>query len=97
MSQVPSDLRVTVVPSGRVTLAVENDRLPAVPVITDEPVLDDTAPLPDCIVVVLPSMVVDDEMPPPPVVTVLVLLPADPVPSMMVQVVASSNSTVSEA
>lgn len=98
MSQVPSDRRVITVPSGLVTLAVENAWLPAVPVVTDEPALDEAEPPPEFMVVVLPSIVVEEETLPPPAVTdVEVPVPFEPVLSITVQVVPSSSLTVSVA
>jgi hypothetical protein len=95
MSQVPSDRRVTTEPSGRVTLAVENAWLPAVPD-TDDPALDEAEPPPECIVVVFPSIVVDEVTLPPPAVTEdEVLPPAEVVLSITVQVVPSSSLIVS--
>ena len=95
MSQVPSDRRVTTEPSGRVTLAVENAWLPAVPE-TDDPALDDAEPPPECIVVVLPSTIVDEVTLPPPAVTEEeVPPPAELVLSITVQVVPSSSLMVS--
>jgi len=95
MSHVPSERRVTTEPSGRVMLAVENDWVPDVPVVTEAAALDEFAPPPDGIVVVLPSTAVDDETLPPPAVTELeVPEPIEPVVSITVQVVFSSSLIV---
>jgi hypothetical protein len=79
-------------------LAVENAWFPTVPLVTDEPALDEAEPPPERMVVVLPSTVVEEETLPPPAVTeVEVPLPMDPVLSTTVQVVPSSSLTVSLA
>ena len=69
MSQVPSDRRVTIEPSGRVTLDIEKASLPPLPEVADEPALDETEPPAECMVVVLPLIVVEELTPPPPAVT----------------------------
>ena len=109
MSQVPSDRRVTTVPSGCVALAVENEPLPVEPAVTEDPALDDEVlldadvpaedevdPPAEWVVVVRPSMVVDEVTLPPPAVTDEDRPP--PVactspPWMTVQVVPSSSVT----
>lgn len=98
MSQVPSDRRVTTDPSGRVTLALEKACASFELELVEEAALDDVEPLPERIVVVLPSMVVDDVTLPPPAVTdELVPPPVVLLLSMTVQVVPSSSVTVSVA
>ncbi|KQQ78040.1 hypothetical protein ASF70_02090 [Rhizobium sp. Leaf321] len=72
--------------------------MPAVPLVTDEPALEDVEPLLECMVVVLPSIVVDDETLPPPAVTdVEVPLPTGPLLSITVQVVPSFSLMLSLA
>ena len=86
------------VPSGRVTLAVEKDCVPAVPVVIDEPALEDVEPLPDCTVVVVPPAVVEDDTRPPPAVTdVDDPFPAELPLSMTLHVVPSLSLMVSLA
>lgn len=104
MSQVPSDRRVMTVPSGWVTLDVENDWPLPEPAVAVEPVLDvealaaeDCVLPPEWVVIVRPSIAVDDDTLPPPAVAeddsaLLAVLPA-PVASISLQVVPSSRIT----
>ena len=86
------------VPSGRVTLAVEKDCVPAVPVVIDEPALEDVEPLRDWTVFVVPPIVVEDDTPPPPAVTdVDDPFPAELPLSMTLHVVPSLSLMVSLA
>ena len=104
MSQVPSDRRVTTVPSGWVTLDVETDRPLLEPAVAVTPVVDvavlaaeDAVFPPEWVVIVRPSIAVDDDTLPPPAVTeddsrLLAVVPT-PEASVTVQVVPSSRVT----